>query len=192
MDQSQKTPDNTAVVTASVKGRHVLGAPLRGLKKIGRPWVFGVVILVVVAAGIGGWYWAAYGSKPRAVSQEAAFNQALTEVNKSGYQQGQKYLDSQLSVATDSAHKSDIYINKASLALNHKDYAHALKYAQQAETLHPTIGSAVLIAQSSELSGNKTTAIKYYTIAINRMKQSKLPYDSDIAEYTQKIKDLSK
>ncbi|HVS58327.1 MAG TPA: hypothetical protein VHD60_01160 [Candidatus Saccharimonadales bacterium] len=192
MDQSQKTPDNTAVVATSVKGRGGLGAPLRGLKKVWRPWMLAVLILVVGAAGVGVWYWATHGSKPRAVSQEVAFNEALTEVNKSGYQQGQKYLDSQLSVAISAAQKSDVYINKASLALNNKDYANALKYARQAETLHSTIGSAVLIAQSAELSGDKTTAIKYYTTANNRMKQSNLPYDSDIAEYTQKIKDLSK
>ena len=154
-----------------------------------RIWLFvGAVALLVVI--VFGWYWV--NNKPKLVAQEAAFNQALTLVNNSGYSQGQKYLDAQLSASNDVKHKSDIYIDKATLALNNKDYANALQYARQSEALQPTVSSAVVIAQSAELSGDKATAIKYYQITIDRMKQSKLPYDTDIAEYTQKIKDLSK
>jgi len=90
----------------------------------------------------------------------------LSAIGKS--EQAQALLDKQLHGATKSQ-QADIYTQKASIAYDNQNYVNALQYAQKSEALKPTAASAQMIAESSEVLGDKSTALEYYKKQLKRM-----------------------
>lgn len=94
---------------------------------------------------------------------------------------GQKYLDEQLKSTTDSKTKSKIYIYKSNLITSQAggDTELALEYAMKAESSYATDNTAIAIAIANEKLNNKSDAIKYYKLYLERMKKFLDSYKGD-------------
>ncbi|QQS20346.1 hypothetical protein IPL85_02775 [Candidatus Saccharibacteria bacterium] len=80
--------------------------------------------------------------------------------------EAQKLLDDAIAKSTDKVAKGSLYEMKAKLAVDSKT---ALEYAEKAESIQPTAGSARLAAQHAETLGNKVLASSYYEKLLNRL-----------------------
>jgi hypothetical protein len=81
----------------------------------------------------------------------------------------QKMLDTQIAAATTKSQKGGLYLQKAGIAYDAKEYENGLQFAQQAESLNPTAGSAGLIGNTASALGDKTLAVQYYKLQLQRM-----------------------
>lgn len=80
------------------------------------------------------------------------------------YQGSQALLDSELlAQASTTDEKQQVYIQKAVLAMNNKNYDEAMTYAKEAETIRSDKMSVRLIGQIAEQRGDKSLAVDYYT-----------------------------
>ena len=105
-----------------------------------------------------------------------------------GYQDAIATLDDGLKeVSGDDEETARVYISKASVYMNAKQYQQALDMAQQAEGLDPTSVSSAYIARANAELGNKADAIKYYQLTIDRIKAFKYHNQTDIDYYQDQL-----
>jgi tetratricopeptide (TPR) repeat protein len=97
----------------------------------------------------------------------AAENAAYKSKDK--YEDKLKSIDSTYSSSADKKDQAASNLYKSSVALNAQQYNDALKFAQAAEALEPTLNSAQLIATSAQKLNQKQLAIEYYKKAIDRL-----------------------
>ena len=102
--------------------------------------------------------------------------------------EAQTLLDKQINVGSPED-QSNIYAQKAMLAVQAKDYVSALKFAKKAESLKQTAYSAQAVAMSAEGSGDKALALEYYKKQLNRVGFSHVANGN--ADIEAKIKALS-
>lgn len=177
--EKNETPAKTVAASEPAPGESSVVASRQAGHKHGAKWliVLAALLVLVILAGTYA-YFASHHSAPKHVNPpKTAYDKADEAALSGKSSQAQTILDAQLKTATTPTQKGAIYEQKASIAITTNDYASGLKFAQQAETLYPTRNSAYLIAESAELSGDKTTAIKYYQIVITRT-------DPHIDDYT--------
>ena len=137
-------------------------------------------------------------------AQEAQKN--FTEADKAAtagdYAKGQTILDDALSNAvsnqtatnttTTNSSLSDIYLQKATLALNNLQNQDAVTFAKKAEALNPTRITATVLAQAAEQVGDKALALQYYTLVVARTtEQEQQLAPDDFAYYQSKVKELT-
>lgn len=124
----------------------------------------------------------------------ALYEEALAVAEESGPAAAQQVFDDKLQTTTDDQQKSDIYIQKATLAgsaTGGSNLAQALEYAYDGEEVSPTYATAILIASLEEQLGNKANALKYYKLYLDRLtdEANQLnPGDKDA--YTRKVQQL--
>jgi len=135
------------------------------------------IILAFVGLSVGFYY--IYGSfsvdeKDNSTSQETIadnYKAAYKIASEEGVESSQSFLDEKLNNSTSQAEKSQIYIDKASIASSYlagSDNSEALTYFYEAEKLVPTEKTASAIASLEENNGNISNAIKYYKLYIER------------------------
>lgn len=112
-------------------------------------------------------------------------------ISKGDYSAGQSLLNDQLRTAATPQAKIDIYSQLAVNALNAKKYNEAKDYAQKADTLFPTAGTAYQLAYIAAKMGDRTTARKYYQVAINRLDKNSDSYDMQLKNYTASLRQVS-
>jgi hypothetical protein len=173
--------------------------------------LLGLVILVLVVMAAGVWYvfWRPSsrlasptgsnvimgvnlgGSK---VLTQADFQQVQTDANAlefSGhYADAQKLLDNSIAQTTNKQQLAALYLLKASYAYYANHIADGLQYAQKSESISPSAGSARFIAMSAQQLGDKTMAIKYYQLLLNREDNVGPAPSGDAAGIEAEIKEL--
>ncbi len=141
---------------------------------------------------------------PSTAAQEAQknFTAADKAATAGDYAKGQTILDDALSNAvsqqtaastsTTNSSLSDIYLQKATLALNNLQNQDAVTFAKKAEALSPTRITATVLAQAAEQVGDKKLALQYYTLVVARTtEQEQQLAPDDFAYYQSKVKELT-
>jgi tetratricopeptide (TPR) repeat protein len=149
-----------------------------------------VAVAVLVVAGLGA-YLLTHQTNPDAANltknppetKAQVISDQVQDLKGTGkYDDAQKLLDGQLAAAQSAAEKSDLYVQKSSVANNAGDFTTALDYAQQAEKLQPTSSSAYMIAIAAEGLGNKSLAVTYYQKTLDRLTPEQKKRAPDLAE----------
>jgi hypothetical protein len=126
--------------------------------------------------------------------EEVLYQKAEAAAENGGAEAGHKILDDKLAQTTDPKEQAALYIQKSNLASTPSggdSYAKSLEYAYKAEEIYPTYESALVIGSLSELTGDKTTAVKYYKLYLARVPQEVVDLNpGDKEYYTNQIKVL--
>ncbi|MBC7943589.1 hypothetical protein H7X68_03780 [Candidatus Saccharibacteria bacterium] len=135
------------------------------------------------------------GQEPKTIAQDES-EKKFVEADKAAfdgdYQKGQSILDDALKIKTSDTGRSDIYIQKSTLAFNNAQMQDAVAFAKTAEQLDPTSLSASVLAQAAEQAGDKVLAVKYYKLAAERTTEQEKQLSLDDFEFYQsKVKELS-
>lgn len=110
-----------------------------------------------------------------------------------GYDDGQEVLDEALKSAATNSERSEIYVQKASLALNSSKSDQAIEFANAAEKANPSRLTATMLAIIAEQVGDKTLSLKYYRLVVERTTEQEKKLAPDEYEYYQaKVAELSK
>lgn len=137
-----------------------------------------IIIAIIFVAIVGGYLIYKYLPKNQVVVQPVENSstsssltiseQAARLASNGDYNAGQKLLDGELAKRTDDTGQVDIYIGKAVLSVNNKNYDDAFSFALKAEDIAKSRLTSRLIAQIAEKSGDKAKAIEYYQLTLNR------------------------
>lgn len=150
-----------------------------------------IVVLLLIAVGI--WVWRyrplrqSNGSQPNTDSlkiQKERARQVSEDLhianNETDYAKGVLALQKKLADSTSNQRKAEVYLQLVSLALNNKHPDDALAYAQSADATYPTYLSAYALGDAMAAKGDKTAALKYYKLAIERVGD---PGDDDVKHH---------
>lgn len=109
-------------------------------------------------------------NQPVSENNEALRAEVVSILQSKGQEASQQKLDEALTTTTNSSDKSYIYALKISVAsaATEPDYQTILEYAYLAEKLNPTFETALNIAETENQMANKTNAIMYYKIYLDR------------------------
>jgi|GEM_PF-5853146 len=102
----------------------------------------------------------------------------------------QEQYDTELQGISDPGQQASIYDQKASSALDIKDYTNAMTYAKKAESLAPSSDTAYLVALVAQSSGDKATAKQYLQTAISRVDKSVPTNQRIIQSYQHMLQEL--
>lgn len=144
------------------------------------------VITLVIAVGL-----ILYEQKPKTPkisTFDLAYNTAVTIGN---YSQGQQILDNAIKKSTNNQNTVNLYLQKATVAINAKHPDDAMQFAQKADSITPSSTTASMIADVAAAQGNKTLAIQWLNTTIQRLDKNSQGYRMDLEDIQQKIKDLS-
>lgn len=126
-------------------------------------------------------------------SAQGAYIEADTAASKGGYGEGQKLLDDALKNCKTDTERSGVYTQKATLALNNSKANQAVEFATEAEKYNPTRLTASTLALAAEIAGDKSTALKYYKLVVERITEKEREISPDDYSYYQsKVEELSK
>jgi hypothetical protein len=161
----------------------------------------GIVIIVVAAALVAGYFFVKYRMISPTVNKSASeiskesqdrYDKANQAVRSGDYDKGQSLLDDTLNKSTTDTERSGIYVQKSTLALKSSKNDQAIKFANTAEKLYPSRMSAIVLAMSAEKSGDKALALKYYKLVVERFtEQERKISPSDYEYYQSKVKEFS-
>ena len=150
-----------------------------------------VIVVVVVVLGITAWIF--LRNRARSSNNSVSASQQISTpsdlANNGDYSQAQQQLAKQAAALTGQK-QVDVYVQKATIALSAQQYSDALQFAQKAESLMPSSNTAYLVAASQQALGNNTEAIKYYQLAVSRIKNPTELQQIDIRDYQATIKSL--
>lgn len=105
-------------------------------------------------------------------ARQERYDEAEKAASEKGPEAGQQVLDTKLETQQDASERASIYMQKAILAESPQggtDRTAAITYAYQAEAEQPTYGSALYVAELEYYYGNKTNALKYYKLYLERV-----------------------
>lgn len=97
------------------------------------------------------------------------YNEASKLVLTKGYEAGQAMLDGLIKNVNNNVDKADLYIQKATIAINSNKYDDAYNFAKNAEDLDPSISSAQTMAVAASKKGDNQDAIIKYKLALSRI-----------------------
>ena len=143
--------------------------------------IAGSIVLVVVLSFTAVHF--LHRSKPTQTAQPPAKKQSIayqaTGLGLTGqYAAGQKLLDDSIAKTSSKTLQGQYYEEKSHLSYESKDYANGLKYAQKAESLHPTTNSAGWIGKNAQMLKEDTLALKYYQLELQRFGKPINPSDT--------------
>lgn len=127
------------------------------------------------------------------VASEKLYLEADKAATLGDYEQGQSILDVALKNKTTDLDRSNVYGQKSILASNNLKNEDAITFAKKSEALSPTRLTAHILAQVAEQAGDKTLALKYYKLTLERTsdQQKKLSPD-DFDDLQAKVAELSR
>ena len=121
-----------------------------------------------------------------------ASQQAEQQMYNGNYDAAQELLKAEVAKTTDLASQTKLYAQLATNGINSKQFADARMYALEAERLKPTPGTAQLIGYVAEKAGDKSTARKYYELALRRLDKNDPAYAISAGDYESALKRVSK
>lgn len=145
-----------------------------------------ILILLGVVAGI-----ILYQQKPKIPkisTFDLAYNTAVTTGN---YARGQQILDDAIKKSTNNQNTANLYLQKATVAINAKHFDDAMQFAKKADNIIPTSTTANMIADAAAAQSNKTLATQWLNTTIQRLDKNSQGYQMDLEDIQQKIKYLS-
>lgn len=108
--------------------------------------------------------------EPILTEEQKLYNHVVEVALKDGQEAGQKILDDELAKTTDDVRRAELYSQKASIAsLTPNNDDAALDYAYKSEELYPTYGTAIMIADLEYFTGDKSKALQYYRLYLERL-----------------------
>lgn len=169
-----------------------------------KKWFIGVSIFVVVLLISLAYYFVFINKKntdstkteeviSKSEERQKNYDSANSIAKGGDYEKAQKQLDSSLSMQKTAEDRSEVYSQKAVLALDNNKKEDALSYAKKAEESYKSQASANIVAQIAEATGDKALALTYFKLALERMTNDQKQYFPDeIKYYQQKIEELQK
>lgn len=138
------------------------------------------IILILVGSGIGAYIYInrvittpseGTTSTDNQEGAETAYSAALAIAKTDGISAGQALLDKRLESTTVPTEQAGIYAAKVALADSNADgdLTEMISFARKADELNPTSDSAALIGGLYQRSGDKDNAIRFFTLAIERI-----------------------
>jgi hypothetical protein len=117
---------------------------------------------------------------------------AEKKANLGDYELGQATLDDVAKSQTSNIERSYVYIKQSVLASNNARYDDAIKYAKLAEDTYQSRLSAINYARVAEKAKNRSLALKYYKLVIERTtEQEKNISIEDYEYYQSKVKEFT-
>lgn len=155
----------------------------RRLRSLVRKWWVWLIIVVLLAGGIGGYFYITQSQKSRQNTEENAAPakapisdevvsvqaQATATLMNDGFEAAVGEYDQAIENAIDSRDVGELTQYKAVLYLNQGSFDDALRIAEEAEQIAPTRFTAGLIAEIYLAKGNKDQARIYLTKALERV-----------------------
>ena len=157
------------------RGRKYSGKNRARAKLLGAGIAVLILLAVVVAAVV--WLVSArsHSAQPDKNSpavavdpKQPAQTQAVSLEVRGEESEALKVLDQTIAKTTSKTDLAPLYVQRASIEYDAKQYSAALKDAKTAEADSPSAGSSRLIAECSEALGDKATALKYYKLTLSR------------------------
>ncbi len=127
---------------------------------------------------------------PQRLPSEEKADDVDKEARASGAKEGAAAYDKAIESTQDNHEKFVFYSRKATLLFNENDLTGALSAATKAYELEKTSDSAAFVGQISQAKGDKTMALSYYKIAIERIDKTDPFADKDREYYTSIIVEL--
>ncbi len=131
---------------------------------------------------------------PISSKSQKLYNSAVDAAVSGGPEAGQKVLDDELAKVTDKSDKANIYAQKATLASSPEGGSNtdqALDFAYEAETQSPDYGTALLIAEMEYYTGDKSIALTYYKLYLERLTPEAIELNpGDKEAYEQRVQEL--
>ncbi|MFA5004245.1 MAG: hypothetical protein WC498_03165 [Candidatus Saccharimonadales bacterium] len=146
-------------------------------------------LLILVAAGAATYLVVGHANKSETINNTQPTSEQLAY--KGDYSGAQALLDKQRAQAGSKQAQADVYAQQIAVAMNVQKYDQAKTYAQQAEKLAPSPGTAYMIGYIAELSGDKKTAQTYLQLAINRLDKTKPQYELSLRSYQNELQKVS-
>jgi tetratricopeptide (TPR) repeat protein len=129
--------------------------------------------------------------KARSPKLSVADNAYNTAIAEGDYAKGQQVLDDAVKKSTDKQNTANLYLQKASIAVNANHLQDALQFAKKADGLAPSNTTAEMIATVAKAQGNKTLAIQWLNTAIKRLDKNSHGYQIVLEDDQEKIQELS-
>lgn len=159
--------------------------------------VIGFGVLAAVVVGMIAW---TFISKNNSSDQPAkpAEDQPLTSYQiadqmafQGQYDDAQALLKLEAEQEGDKTKKAELYHQQSLLAFNAKKYQEALDLAQKAEATKPSLNTAIMVADTARMLGNKSLAAEYYQKVLDRItpeQRARTPYDYE--SFEAKLKEM--
>jgi len=155
-------------------------------------WLIVVGLVILVSGGGTFAYYELFVKKTvvPTTSELSSTEKASQLATNGDYAAGQKVLDEELASQTDDAGKVNAYVNKALLAINNKEYADAVNFANKAESIAKSRLTSRLLAQIYELMSDKENSVKYYQLTVDRYSETEKASDELSFAYNEDVQAL--
>jgi tetratricopeptide (TPR) repeat protein len=183
-----KTPNSSNVVVSAPENGKFLRIPFMPRLSKKATIVTICVAVLVVAAIVVAIVLIERARSPKLSLEDNAYNTAVAEGD---YAKGQQLLDDAIKKSTSKQNTANLYLQKASIALNSKRLQDAMQFAKKADSISPSNTTAEMIAGVAKAQGNKVLAIQWLNTAIKRLDKGSQGYQSILEDDQEKIQELS-
>jgi len=160
----------------------------KGTRRRAKIGALGIGIVVILA--ITGFAFYKNQTKTPVPARLTARQQSDYLAYKGDYRGAQKTVADQITKASNTTTKSELYLQQVTIALNASNYVDAQKYAQAAESLQPNDNTASLLAYIAAQTGDKATAKQYYQKAIDRLDKNAESYNGSLQAYQTSMQEI--